>query len=84
MIDSGTISKIQKAKLYAEERDERIRFHSFSVTIQGNNNQHLTTMSDGEWQCDCEFFRSHAHCSHTMAMERVLGAMLPEAIPAAA
>ncbi len=77
MIDSGTISKIQKAKRYAEEREERIRFSSFRVKIDGDNSRHTTSFDDGRWACDCEFFRSHAHCSHTMAMERVLGPMLP-------
>ncbi len=82
MIDSGTISKIQKAKQYAEEKDQRVRFNSFSVEIEGDNNHHTTSFDRGEWQCDCEFFKSHAHCSHTMAMERVLGPMLREAVAA--
>ena len=81
-MDSGTISKIQKAKLYAEERDDRIRFRSFSVEIAGDNNRHVTSFDHGQWSCDCEFFKSHGHCSHTMAMERVLGPML--AAPVAA
>ncbi|MEP7199511.1 MAG: hypothetical protein ABI874_06830 [Chloroflexota bacterium] len=82
MIDSGTVSKIQKAKQYAEERDERIRFNAFRVEIAGENNHHTTSFERGQWSCDCEFFKGHAHCSHTMAMERVLGPMLPEAIAA--
>ena len=82
MIDSGTISKIQKAKKYAEERDERIRFTSFTIEINGENNHHTTNFDRGNWTCDCEFFRTHSHCSHTMAMERVLGAMLPVTAPA--
>ena len=81
MIDSGTISKIQKAKQYAEECNERMRFRVFSVEIQGENNHHLTRFDHGQWTCDCEFFKSHAHCSHTMALERVLGPMLPEGVP---
>ena len=82
MIDSGTISKIQKAKQYAEEKDERIRFNAFRVEIQGENNHHATSFDHGQWNCDCEFFKGHRHCSHTMAMERVLGPMLPEAVAA--
>ena len=84
MIDSGTISKIQKAKMYAEEKDERIKFNSFSVEIAGENNRHVTTFDRGQWSCDCHFFDTHGHCSHTMAMERVLGPMLREAAVAAA
>jgi hypothetical protein len=82
VIDSGTISKIQKAKMYAEERDERIRFNSFSVEIDGENNHHVTAFERGQWSCDCQFFKTHAHCSHTMAMERVLGPMLRQTAPA--
>ena len=82
MIDSGTVSKIQKARQYAEERDERIRFTAFTIEIAGENNRHVTKFDQGTWACDCEFFRTHSHCSHTMAMERVLGAMLPAATPA--
>jgi hypothetical protein len=82
VIDSGTISKIQKAKQYAEERDERIRFKAFTIEIDGENNRHITNFDCGHWACDCEFFRTHSHCSHTMAMERVLGAMLPVTAPA--
>lgn len=81
-MDSGTISKIQKAKQYAEEKDERIRFHSFKVEIAGENNKHVTSYEGGDWHCDCEFYKTHAHCSHTMAMERVLGHMLPEGVSA--
>jgi len=83
VIDSGTISKIQKAKMYAEEKDDRIKFNSFSVEIAGENNRHVTTFDRGQWSCDCHFFDTHAHCSHTMAMERVLGPMLREAAVAA-
>ncbi|MBI1800559.1 MAG: hypothetical protein HY259_07520 [Chloroflexi bacterium] len=81
-MDSGTISKIQKARLYADERDERIRFLSFTVELKGDNNKHSTSFDAGRWRCDCEFFKGHAHCSHTMALERVLGQMLPEAVAA--
>ncbi len=74
-MDSGMIGKIQKAKLYAEERD-RIEFTQFSVTLHGENHDHLVTYQNGQWDCQCNFFVSHGVCSHTMAMERVLGEML--------
>lgn len=82
-MDSGMIGKIQKAKRYAEELD-RIRFDEFKVTIRGDHNTHLLSYCDQQWNCDCRFFASRGVCSHTMAMERVLGVMLPapEAEPA--
>lgn len=78
-MDYALIGKIEKAKLYAEE-PQRIQFGSFTATINGDHNNHPVTFADGEWKCDCDFFQSRAYCSHTMAMERVLGSMLPEQV----
>jgi hypothetical protein len=75
-MDSGMIGKIQKAKHYAEE-PERIHFEQFRVTIQGTNSQHAVAYEQGRWQCTCNFFATRGVCSHTMAMERLLGVMLP-------
>lgn len=77
-MDYGMIGKIEKAKRYAKER-ERIRFESFEATIMGENNPHTVTY-DGEWSCDCSFFKSRGVCSHTMALERILEGMLPEKV----
>jgi hypothetical protein len=70
-MDYGMISKIEKAKRYAEERD-RIKFLSFNVTFDGENNPHMVSYNDGAWDCDCSFFKSRGVCSHTMALERIL------------
>lgn len=75
-MDSGMIGKIQKSKLYAEE-PERIRFEGFQVTFQGTNSEHQVSYQHGDWHCTCHFFASRGVCSHTMAMERLLGVMLP-------
>lgn len=76
-MDHGMISKIQKAKRYAQERD-RFEFNHFSVTFKGSNNDHQITFENGSWHCDCEFFMKREVCSHTMAIERLLVDMLPE------
>jgi hypothetical protein len=78
-MDHGMIGKIEKAKRYAEQRD-RIRFVSFSVTFDGDNNPHTVTYNDGQWNCDCSFFKSRRVCSHSMALERILAGMLPESV----
>ena len=78
-MDYGMIGKIEKAKRYAEQRD-RIRFVSFTVTFDGDNNPHTVTYNDGQWDCDCSFFKSRGVCSHSMALERVLAGMLPESV----
>jgi hypothetical protein len=75
-MDSGMIGKIQKAKRYAEE-PERIRFEQFRVTIQGTNSQHEVSYDQGTWNCTCNYFAGRGVCSHTMAMERLLGVSLP-------
>lgn len=78
-MDYGMIGKIEKARRYAEERD-RIHFRAFSVTFDGENNDHTVHFRDGEWQCDCDFFHTRHVCSHTMALERILEGMIPEVI----
>jgi hypothetical protein len=78
-MDSGMIGKIDKAKRYAQERN-RVRFESFTVTFDGQNNPHTVKMQNGVWQCDCDFFKSRGRCSHSMALEIILEDMLPEAV----
>ncbi len=75
MYVSSLISKVEKAKRYAAERD-RINFSSFQVSFRGDNNTHTVHYDNGQWKCTCSFFPTHRTCSHTMAMERVLEGML--------
>lgn len=75
-MNSGMIGKIEKSKRYAEER-HRIRFDEFKVTLEGDHATHLVSFQGGRWGCDCGFFARREVCSHTMALERILGEMLP-------
>lgn len=77
---SATISKIEKAIHYAQERD-RFEFLQFTVKIRGIHGDHSVSYQNQSWQCDCEHFASHGNCSHTIACEKVLGEMLPGGIP---
>jgi hypothetical protein len=78
-MDYGMIGKIEKAKFYAQE-PERINFDAFRVRLEGDSGQvHNIHFDTGQWGCDCSFFGTRGYCSHTMAMERVLGEMI--AIP---
>jgi len=75
-MDYGMIGKIEKSRIYAEERD-RIEFESLRVTLRGDNDSvHKVSYENGIWKCDCSFFSSRNVCSHTMAMERVLADMV--------
>lgn len=75
-MDNGMIRKYEKAKIYAEQR-ERMQVQELKVQFDGRNNPHTVEFRDGKWQCDCEFFVGRDRCSHTMALEIVLGDMLP-------
>ncbi len=74
-MDYGMIGKIDKAKRYAQERN-RIHIETLTVTFDGENNPHTVHYENGEWRCDCDFFRSRGRCSHTMAMEIILEGMI--------
>ena len=76
-MQSSLIGKIEKAKRYAQETD-RITFSDLSVKFHGENNDYTTEYKDGKWHCSCGFFASWGLCSHTMAMGKILGDMLPE------
>jgi hypothetical protein len=69
------ISKIEKAKRYAEE-PERISIEGLSVRFRGDNSTHLVSYQSGNWQCGCRFFAQRGVCSHTMALERYFGERL--------
>lgn len=75
MMDSGMISKIEKAKRYAQER-ERVVFDELRVVFRGDHNSYQVAYHHGIWSCQCDFFRQRGVCSHTMAMERILDPML--------
>ncbi len=75
-MDSSMINKIEKAKRYAQEPD-RIRFDEFRVTFRGDHDTYTVSYNEGKWECGCHFFSLRGICSHTMALERILGPMLP-------
>jgi len=77
-MDTGVNGKIEKGKRYAEERDKRIRFQSFLVTVEGDNDRHAVSYEKGLLKCDCGFFQTRHRCSHTIALESVLAGMLNE------
>ncbi|KAB2906491.1 MAG: hypothetical protein F9K27_02310 [Anaerolineae bacterium] len=74
-MDSSRISKLEKAKQYAQERS-RFTFDEFEVSVKGDNNSHLVTFNHGKFACTCEFFQSRGYCQHTMALERILVDMI--------
>ena len=76
-MQSSLIGKIEKAKLYAQEKN-RVTFSELSVKFRGENDVYDISYRDDKWHCSCSFFSNWGTCSHTMAMERMLADMLPE------
>jgi len=78
-MDTGMIGKIHKAKQYAAE-PERIHFETLRVRFDGDNNDHVVTLENDVWHCNCDFFQTRQRCSHTMALEILFEKMLPEKV----
>lgn len=76
-MQSSLIGKIEKAKRYAQEKG-RVTFSGLTVKFRGDNDTYTTTFEDGKWHCSCHFSSTWGVCSHTMALERILGDMLPQ------
>lgn len=71
-MDSAMIAKISKAREYANE-PERMTLTQFSVLFNGRHQSYAVSFQLGKWQCECDFFAQRGVCSHTMAVEKVLG-----------
>jgi hypothetical protein len=76
-VRSSIIGKIEKAKRYILE-PERIMFHDFKLSFDGDHNAYDISYTDGKWHCSCDFFSSWKICSHTIALQKLLGEMLPQ------
>jgi hypothetical protein len=75
-MQSSLIGKIEKAKRYAEQPD-RVCMLGFVATFKGDNNEYTVSLDNAKWRCNCNFFSQAGTCSHTMAIQKMLGAMLP-------
>ncbi len=75
-MQSSLIGKIEKARRYAQEPD-RVTFRELSVRFKGEHDEYRVSYHDDKWECTCNFFSQWKLCSHTMALQRLLGEMLP-------
>jgi hypothetical protein len=75
-MQSSLIGKIEKANRYAQETD-RVTFSKLTIKFRGENDTYVTSYEDDKWHCSCHFFSSWGLCSHTMALQKILGNMLP-------
>ena len=66
-----------KANRYARELD-RITIDRLSLTFRGDNDTHHVSLDAGQWRCTCHYFESWGSCVHLLALQKVMGVMLPE------
>ena len=78
-MQSSLISKIEKAKRYAQE-PERVSLNNLTAAFRGNHDCYTLSYNEERWHCSCHFFSTWQTCSHIMAMQRMLGQMLPESV----
>ena len=74
---SSVIGKIEKAHRYARERD-RISVETLSLSFRGDNSTHRVALGPDGWHCDCHSFETWDTCAHILALQDILGVMLPE------
>ena len=74
-MDSSIVSKIDKSRTYAEEK-ERVTISSLKASFEGNHNTYQVSFGEAGWDCQCHYFATRGVCSHTMAFERILEGML--------
>ena len=79
-MNSEMAVKIEKGIKYSYE-PERFEFTQLKVNVRGAHQVHPVEFDEGKWKCNCEFFIMHQQCSHTIAVEKLLGRTLPGAIP---
>jgi hypothetical protein len=76
-LNSTLISKVEKARRYAEE-PERVRFQSFTASFHGGHDEHQVTLDGEKFSCTCHSFETYETCAHVMALQRMLSPMLTE------
>src|SRR5690606_11724722 len=78
-VNSTMISKIEKARRYAEE-PERVTFESFKVQFKGTHDDYTVTMDGADFRCSCHFFevQEMGTCCHIMALQRMFEKMMTE------
>lgn len=75
-MQSSFIGKIQKANMYARE-PERLTLSDFTATFRGEHDSYDVAYREGHWSCACHSFPMSGICSHVMAIQKLVGPMLP-------
>lgn len=76
-MNSAMISKIEKARRYAEE-PERVRIHELEVDFNGDHASYVVSMNGTSFSDSSPGFQSTGTSAHIMALQRLLHDMLTE------
>ena len=74
---SSVIGKIEKAHRYARE-PERISLRRLEAGFEGDNDTYEVVLGADGWSCSCHSFHSLHGCAHILALQDLLGPILPE------
>jgi len=76
MNDLALQKKREKAQKYATE-PERFQLLEIKLRMKSTHDIRQVELISGKWSCTCEFFRERNTCSHIMAVQEILQALLP-------
>lgn len=77
MNDSEIEKKREKAKRYINE-PERFQLLEIKLKMNSTHDIRYIEFAKWRWNCTCEFFQERSMCSHTMAAQEILRALLPK------
>lgn len=70
-MDSRLISKLEKARRYADE-PERVEIQEYTLHFKGEHSTHTIRFQDGEARCSCSEYIRAGDCPHTLAIKYML------------
>lgn len=76
MTDAELDAKRRKAARYARQ-PERFSLEGISLRMQSEHGERLIRLAAGRWECTCPFYHERGVCSHIMAAQALLQALLP-------
>lgn len=65
-VDESLTKKIKKAKRYSKEQD-RFNFFENKIKIFSEHGTRTITKNNGNYTCDCEYYKDNGTCSHIIA-----------------
>lgn len=78
--DTALQEKMDKARIYVTQR-ERFTLNELRLTMTSEHGLRQITFREGVWACTCDFYQQRGTCSHIMAAQELLKAMMGDCSP---